>query len=149
MPKNNPFCLSFGREPDRFVERTEAQNTIIDTFESDSPSSSSFLIVGVRGSGKTVLMASIANKYRATKDWIVISLNPVRDLLQMLAAGLYDEKSLQKVSIEASLNLSKFGIGIDLKNVPPISDIQIAINKMVDIAAEKGKKILITIDDIT
>ena len=149
MSKNNPFCLSFGREPDRFVERTEAQLTITDTFDSDSPSSNAFLIVGVRGSGKTVLMASIANKYRETKDWIVISLNPVRDLLQMLAAGLYEEKSLQKAFIEASLNLSKFGIGLDLKKVPPISDIQIAISKMVSIASEKGKKILITIDDIT
>ncbi len=149
MSKNNPFCLSFGREPDRFVERSDAQTNICDVIESDSPASNSFLVIGVRGSGKTVLMASIANKYRKDDDWVVISLNPVRDLLQMLAAGLYEEKSLQKAFIEASLNLSKFGIGLNFKKVPPISDIQIAISKMVGIAAEKGKRILITIDDIT
>ena len=149
MAKNNPFCLSFGREPDRYVERLDAQTKICDVLESDSPASNSFLIIGVRGSGKTVLMASIANKYREAKDWVVISLNPVRDLLEMMAAGLYEEKSLHKAFIEASLNLSKFGIGLDLKKVPPISDIQIAINKMVEIAAKKGKKILIIIDDVT
>ncbi len=149
MARNNPFCLSFGREPDRFVERLEAQTTIYDVLESDSPASNSFLITGVRGSGKTVLMASTANKYRETKDWVVVSLNPVRDLLQMMAASLYEEKSLQKAFIEASIDLSKFGIGLKLKKVPPISDIQIAISKMVEIAAQKGKKILITIDDIT
>jgi len=149
MAKNNPFCLSFGREPDRFVERTEVIDSITDSLDSDSPSSNSFLIIGVRGSGKTVLMATIANKYRNKRDWITVSLNPSRDLLPMLAAGLYDDKSLQKSFVEASLNLSKFGIGLDIKKVPPVSDIQIALNKMVEIASEKGKKILITIDDIT
>ena len=149
MAKNNPFCLSFGREPDRFVERTEAMESITEVLDSTSPSSNSFLIVGVRGSGKTVLMATIANRYRAEKDWIVVSLNPTRDLLQMFAAGLYENKSLQKTFVEASLNLSKFGIGLDIKKTPPISDIQIAINRMVEIAHENGKRILITIDDIT
>ena len=149
MAMNNPFCLSFGREPDRFVERTEAIESITDVLDSDSPSSNSFLIVGVRGSGKTVLMATIANRYREKKDWITVSLNPARDLLQMLAAGLYEERSLQKLFIEASLNLSKFGIGLDFKKIPPISDIQIAINKMVEVAHENGKRILITIDDVT
>lgn len=149
MVKNNPFCLSFGREPDRFVERTDAIDSITDVLDSDSPSANSFLIVGVRGSGKTVLMATIANSYRDKKNWIIISLNPARDLLQMLAAGLYEDKSLQKAFISASLNLSKFGIGLDIKKTPPISDIQIAIYKMFEIAVKNDKKILITIDDVT
>lgn len=28
MSNNNPFCLSFGKEPDRFVERTDAYSNI-------------------------------------------------------------------------------------------------------------------------
>lgn len=149
MTANNPFCLSFGREPDRFVERTDAYETITNTFNSISPSTNSYLIMGVRGSGKTVLMATIANEYRDYKDWVVISLNPMRDLLQMFAAGLYEDAKLKKHFIESSLNLSKFGIGFDVKNNPPVSDIQIALDKMVNIVKEQGKKILITIDDIT
>lgn len=149
MAKNNPFCLSFGREPDRFVERTEVIESITDVLDSDSPSCNSFLIAGVRGSGKTVFMATIADKYREKKDWITVSLNPARDLLQMLAAGLYEERSLQKSFIDASLNLSKSGIGLDFKKGSPISDIQIAINKMVEVAHKNDKKILITIDDVT
>ena len=148
MAQNNPFCLSFGKEPDRYVDR-EAYVKIKDIFDSMSPSSNSFLIMGVRGSGKTVLLASIANSYRESKEWTVISLNPGRNLLEMLAASLYEDKSLQKYFIEASLNLSKFGIGVDYKKSPPISDIQVAIEKMVKITNDKGKRILITIDDIT
>lgn len=149
MAGNNPFCLSFGREPDKFVKRVEAYQTITSTFSSSSPSSNSYMIMGVRGSGKTVLMASIANEYREEKDWVVVSLNPTRDLLEMLAAGLYEDDKLKKYFLEASLNLTKFGIGLEVKENPPISDIQIAIDKMVKIVMDKGKKILITIDDIT
>lgn len=148
MSNNNPFCLSFGREPDRYVQRLDAYDKITETLRSISPSVNHFLIIGARGSGKTVLLASIANNFRKDSDWIVISLNPARELLQMLAAELYDDSSLSTYFVE-KVNLSKFGIGIDIKKENPISDIQTAIEKMVKIAAEKGKRILITIDDIT
>ena len=149
MAKNNPFCLSFGKEPDRFVYRTEAYSQITDTFNSISPSSNCYLIMGVRGIGKTVLLSTISNEFRNTDDWIVISLNPGRDLLAMLAAGLYEDARLQKYFIDASLNLTKFGIGAEIRKVPPISDIQIAIEKMIRIVNDKGKRVLITIDDVT
>ncbi len=149
MSANNPFCLSFGKEPDRYVERAEAYSQITDTFNSISPSSNCYLIMGVRGIGKTVLLSTISNEYRKKSDWIVVSLNPGRDLLEMLAAGLYEDGKLQKHFIDASLNLSKFGIGIDIKKHPPISDIQIAVEKMVKIVNEQGKRLLITIDDVT
>lgn len=149
MSTNNPFCLSFGKEPDRYVERAEAYSQITDTFNSISPSSNCYLIMGVRGIGKTVLLSTISNNYRNKADWIVVSLNPGRDLLEMLAAGLYEDGKLQKYFIDASLNLSKFGIGLDLKKHPPISDIQIAVEKMIKIVNEKGKRLLITIDDVT
>ncbi len=147
--KNNPFCLSFGREPDRFVERYELHSEITESLNSGSPSNNSYLITGVRGSGKTVFMGIIANELRELDDWVVVSLNPGRDLLQMMAAGLYENSDFQSYFLESKLNLSKFGIGIDVKEVPPISDIQIAIEKMVRIINEKGKRILITIDDAT
>lgn len=149
MSQNNPFCLSFGKEPDRYVKRADAYMQITDTFNSISPSNNCYLIMGVRGSGKTVLLSTILNEYRNKNEWVAISLNPGRDLLEMLAAGLYEDAKLQKYFIEASLNLSKFGIGLDIKKNPPISDIQIAIEKMVKIVNDKGKRILITIDDIT
>lgn len=149
MSQNNPFCLSFGKEPDRYVKRTDAYMQITDTFNSTSPSSNCYLIMGVRGSGKTVLLSTILNEYRDDDEWVAISLNPGRNLLEMLAAGLYEDAKLQKYFIEASLNLSKFGIGLDLKKNPPISDIQIAIEKMVKIVNDKGKRLLITIDDVT
>lgn len=148
MSSNNPFCLSFGKEPDRYVEREDAYTQITETFNSISPSSNCYLIMGVRGIGKTVLLSTILNDYREKSDWVVVSLNAGRNLLEMFAAGLYEDARLQRHFIEASLNLSKFGIGLNIKKNPPISDIQIAIEKMVKIVNDKGIRILITIDDV-
>lgn len=148
MIQNNPFCPGFGKEPYRYVKRTDAYSRITDAFDSDRPSNNCYLIMGIRGSGKTVLLSTILNEYREQDDWIAVSLNPGRNLLEMMAAGLYEDAKLQKYFIDASLNLSKFGIGLDIKKNPPISDIQIAIEKMVRIVNEKGKRVLITIDDV-
>ena len=149
MSANNPFSLNFGKEPDRFVERTDAYLKITDQLNSISPSQNTFMVTGVRGSGKTVLMTSIANEYREKDDWVVVSLNSSRDLLEMLAATLYENQKLQRVFISAKLNLSRFGIGLNIEKVPPVSDIQIAIEKMASLAKDNGTNILITIDDIT
>ncbi len=149
MSKNNPFCLSFGKEPDRYVERADAYSQITETFNNISPSSNCYCIIGVRGMGKTVLLSTISNDFRENSKWVVVSLNSGRNLLEMLAAGLYEDAKLQKYFIEASLNLSKFGIGLNIKTNPPISDIQIAIEKMVKIVNDKGMRILVTIDDVT
>ena len=148
MRKNNPFCLSFGREPDRFVERVEAFERITETFKSESPSINSFLIMGVRGSGKTVLMSSIANYFRDEKDWVVITLNPTRDLLEMFAASLYNDKELKNYYLEASFSIPFLGIGVDAKAKQPINDIQVALEKMISMAHENGKRLLVVIDDI-
>lgn len=50
------------------------------------------MITGVWGSGKTVMLTDISKHFRKDKDWIVIELNPDRDLLYSFAAKLYDQK---------------------------------------------------------
>ena len=149
MRKNNPFCLSFGKEPDRYVERTEAYEQITETFLSESPSINHFLIMGIRGSGKTVLMSAIANEFRDREDWVVVSLNPTRDLIEMFAASLYDEKKLNNYYIDASIGIPALGIGINIKPKQQITDLQVALERLISIAADNDKRVLVVIDDIT
>ncbi len=82
---NNPFTLSFGKKPLQYVSRISQTNTIIESFSAEEPSNQIYLITGVRGSGKTVMMTSIANDMRKKEEWIVVELNPVRDLLHSQA----------------------------------------------------------------
>ncbi|SEP75883.1 hypothetical protein SAMN02910369_00560 [Lachnospiraceae bacterium NE2001] len=56
---SNPFTLSFGKEPTEFISRLTQTNEIIDDFNSEDPVSQVYMIIGVRGSGKTVILTKI------------------------------------------------------------------------------------------
>lgn len=77
------------------------------------------MITGVWGSGKTVMLADISKHFRKDKDWIVIELNPDRDLLYSFAAKLYDQKNLKDLFIKAKLDLSVLRIGVSIEKSNP------------------------------
>ena len=77
------------------------------------------MITGVWGSGKTVMLRDISKHFRKDKDWIVIELNPDRDLLYSFAAKLYDQKNLKDLFIKAKLDLSVLRIGVSIEKSNP------------------------------
>ena len=77
------------------------------------------MITGVWGSGKTVMLTDISKHFRKDKDWIVIELNPDRDLLYSFAAKLYDQKNLKDLFIKAKLDLSVLRIGVSSEKANP------------------------------
>lgn len=145
---NNPFTLSFGKKPLQCISRISQTNQIIDSFEAEIPSNQIFMITGVRGSGKTVLMTSIAGKLRAEEQWIVIELNPSRDLLQSLAAKLYSIPELHSELLKARLDFSAFGLGVSIEDAAPVTDIENAVELMLEHIRRAGKRLLVTIDEV-
>lgn len=143
----NPFSLSFGKEPLSFIERGRQSREIIDSFSEENPSCQVYMITGVRGSGKTVLLTDIAKHFRREKDWIVVDLSPERDLLQMLAADLSNRPELLSIFQDAKINLSFLGLGLEIDGVPPITDVSVAVTRMLERLGKKNKKVLITIDE--
>lgn len=143
----NPFSLTFGKEPISFIAREQQKNEIIEGFSEENPEFQVCIITGVRGSGKTVLMTTIANELTQNKNWISIELNPERDMLTALAAELANKDELRQIFKDAKLNLSFFGVGLELDGVPPVTDVSTAISNMLQSLTKRGKKILITIDE--
>ena len=148
MP-DNPFSISFGREPGSAVSRMAQTSVIEESFSAQNPPVMAYMLTGVRGSGKTVLLTELSNRFRKQKDWIVIDLNPERDLLQSLGAALCNQAGLASVFQKAKLNLSLFGLGIEVDGIPPITDPEIAIDRMLEQVDKKKKKVLVTIDEVT
>ena len=107
------------------------------------------MITGVRGSGKTVMLTDIAKHFRKEKDWIVVDLSPERDLLQMLAADLSNRPELLSIFQDAKINLSFLGLGLEIDGVPPITDVSVAVARMLERIGKKGKRVLITIDEVS
>lgn len=145
---NNPFTLSFGKRPLQYISRITQTTHIIDTFSAQSPSNQIFMITGVRGSGKTVMMTQIATEMSKEKEWIVLELNPTRDLLQSLAAKIYGLPQMHDLFLKAKLDFSAFGLGVSLENVAPVTDIEDVLGKMLEQIQKAGKRILVTIDEV-
>lgn len=145
---NNPFTLSFGKKPLQYISRIAQTNEIIENFMAQEPPNQIYMLTGVRGSGKTVMMTSIAGEIKEDERWIVVELNPTRDLLQSLAAKLYSLPEMHPHFIQAKLDFSALGLGVSLENAVPVMDIENAIEGMLTEIQKRDKRLLITIDEV-
>ena len=145
----NPYTLTFGQPPVEIIDRGPQMERIVSEFCSERPSNYINMITGIRGSGKTVFLTETANRLKEREEWIVIDLNPQRDLLTSLAAKLYSIQSLNRLFRLSEINLEFFGIGAGIKTAPPITDIEEALVRMLSCVKKDNKRILVTIDEVT
>ena len=143
----NPFSLSFGKEPLSLIDRDYQNREILDSFTAENPAYQVCMITGVRGAGKTVALTTIANDLRSRREWIVVDLNPEMDLLHQLAAELSNRRELFELFRDAKINLSFLGFGIEIDGEPPITDIVVALRRMLERICHSGKRVLITVDE--
>ena len=147
MKSKNPFTLTFGKKPENFISRYESKNTVIDTF-CDTDLSQTYLIEGVRGSGKTVLMTSIANELKEDPGWIVVDLNPSLELLGDMARRLHDECRTIPNLLGKGFSLSVAGVSVGIDVNEKLQDNISIIKNILDAVVRKKKKVLITIDEV-
>lgn len=150
MKKTNPFTLSFGELPTEFISRQENTDAIISTFTADHPISRTYLIEGIRGSGKTVLMTSIASKLGSEDDWIVVNLNSTLDLMTDFARELTDKCQKEKKLLPSGFSVSIAGVGFGVSNTVASStheSISI-VKRILENLKKKNKRVLITIDEV-
>ena len=145
----NPFTHTFGAEPIEYINTIQTED-IIENFSYPIPSEKCYMITGVRGCGKTVMLSKVANKLSESEDWIVYDLNVTKDMLNQLASKLAEHPLLQKKFVKAKFDFSiagiKAGIEVDKEK---FFDIQSLVSKLIDELSKRGKKILITLDDVS
>lgn len=139
-----PFSLSFGKEPLKYISREPEREQIISDFSSEYPTSNIYMLTGVRGSGKTVLLSSVANEMRKNSNWIVIDLNSERNMFYDLLAELKSSTELLPGLSGARFDVSFMGVGL---NPESSGDPITAIDKILRELTEKGKRVLITLDE--
>ena len=85
----NPFTTTFSKTPESTYIHTNMIDEILENFSYDNPSESVYKITGVRGSGKTVILAKVEEELKINqskyKDWLVFDVNPTRDILGQIA----------------------------------------------------------------
>ena len=143
----NPYTITFGKEPSQSIPRFTETNEILDAFLNDPPNQQTFLITGVRGSGKTVLMTEIRKKLQEEPDWITVELSTSQDLLLTLAQTLYNDNRLSKL-LKQGGGISVLGFGVQLNSSIEIQNPTLAIKNAMDKYAKQHKKLLICIDEV-
>ena len=91
----NPFTINFGKVPTQYIDRQILIDEIVEELQSETIQNQCFMLTGTRGSGKTVTMTAIENRISEDEDWIIIRLNPTRDMIGGLVAKLYDSRNYQ------------------------------------------------------
>ena len=145
---DNPFTLSFGIKPVEYISRMVQTDNVVSGFTSEPPTTHVFMITGVRGSGKTVMLSDITDTMR-DKGWYVIPLNPTTDMLKSLTSKLYALPEMESMLINAKVNLSLPGLGVTMEKGAPVTDYETAISAMLEILQLKNKKVLVTIDEVS
>ncbi len=147
MTERNPYVISFGRIPHQYISRDYLIDSIVETLESDIVDEQAFKLTGIRGTGKTVTLTAIERKIRENKDWIVVGLKPEGDIVTDLVAELYSAVPFITKYVDANLNLSAFGIGINIDKKSPVASIDFALKTILKEINKKNKRVLITIDE--
>lgn len=155
----NPFTTTFSKMPEYTYIDTEKAEEILENFSYDSPSESVYKITGVRGSGKTVLLAKIEEELRSgiykADNWLIFDVNPTRDILGQIAAMLVKEgfggktKSGTGVNLSATVLGTGGGFGFSSEKNMEFFDIGVEVEKMIQQVQKKNKKILIGIDEVS
>ena len=155
----NPFTTTFSKTPEYTYITTNKTDEILENFSYEKPSESVYKITGVRGSGKTVILAKIEEELRSEfgkqNGWLVFDLNPTRDMLGQVAAMLHKEGFGKSNTKNRSVNISAtvLGTGRDVgyaaEQENDFFDIGVEIEEMLLCAQKKGKRILIGIDEVS
>lgn len=146
----NPFITTFSKNPETSYIYIEKTNEILSNFSYENPSESVYKITGVRGSGKTVILAKIEEELRkeemSKKGWFVFDINPTRDLLNQVASMLVEEGFGKNRSKSKSFNVSASvlgtGAGIGISSDDAFFDIGVEIEAMLKQVQKRIRKYL-------
>lgn len=144
----NPFVITFGKKPIEYIHRPFQTDEILGMFTGDPITNQVYIISGVRGAGKTVLLYDIANRLEMNEEWIVIRCAPVSDILHTIAQGLARAVIRNKISVDGNVSIPGIG-GIHFQERQNYADDMSIIDDALRTMSDKKKKLLITVDEIT
>ncbi len=130
----NPFTVTADQVPEDTYIITENINEIVENFSYDRPAESIYKIVGVGGTGKTVVLRMVVEKLKGMSNgesgWLFFDINASGDILKQIAERFAEE-----------------GFRYLPKKDGMFWDIGVEVEGMIQQVQQK--KILIAIDDVS
>ena len=146
---DNPFNISFGETSLSIIDRDKEFNEVVSIFDSSSPETKIFVLTGARGCGKTVLLSKIKEHYSKEKNWITVDLNQYSNMLEQLAAKIYEEGKVKHLFLKTEFNFSFKCLSFSIHGENPVTNVDSLLDKMFKYLLRKKIKVLITVDDVS
>ena len=145
---DNPFNISFGETSLSVINRDKEFNDVVSTFDSSSPETKVFILTGARGCGKTVLLSKIKEYYSKEKNWVTVDLNQYSNMLEQLAAKIYEEGKAKHLFLKTEFNFSFKCLSFSIQGENPVTNVDSLLDKIFKYLLKKKIKVLITVDDV-
>lgn len=147
----NPFDPNFGKVPKIYLGRQKIVEDIVRSLESGTGPYQTSMIYGMRGVGKTSLLADITSTLEKKNNWIAIYLAMTSNLLATLIQSIYQEaanpvkKALNNID---GVKFSAFGFELEIHVSNPQSTYQVLLEEMLKVLKSHGQSLLIAIDEV-
>ncbi len=145
--EKNPFTLMYGMTTNSVIAREEEISKIIKAFTYDE-NMLTYLITGIRGSGKTVLLKTIEKRLSLLSDWVIVNINPQGDICVSLANRLSSLDVLRRELSRWSVSINLGVITLARESGEQITDPEIIIDMFLAIAKKLKMKVLVSIDEV-
>ena len=80
----NNFSISFGNQPNSYIQRGELTTRICNNISLDFPLSHIYIITGVRRSGKTVLLKNVSSKMKELKNLLKVLIKKFNNIIAIV-----------------------------------------------------------------
>ena len=134
MLEKSPFTLTFGLKPNNYISRIKQSEEIISAFENEI--NNVYIITGVRGTGKTVMLSHVAQHFDQLNDWVTIELISQSDMLDQLSSSLYDSSLAHRIIDGKTFGFSFQGLTFSVKGEKPVTNVM----SFLDILLKKYQK---------
>ena len=148
MEQTNPFSLMYGRMPISLIERSNEYKKIINNFNKTTPNTLAYVITGIRGSGKTVMLREIARELKDNHDFIVVDLNPQEEMISSFGEKLFYEGKRIKLFLDYEMKVDLKFVQLTINKNEHINNAEVIGERLISNTCAKGRKILVTIDEV-
>jgi len=148
----NPFTPSFGSIPLMMAGRDKIINDILEGLDNGPGDPNRVtLFVGARGSGKTVLLAKIAEE-ASSRGWISVNINAEGGMLdEILVQTINNAKEFlepESLAYITSITAAGFSVSRQIKQNNPKTTWRSEITNLLNELNNKGIGLLITVDEM-
>lgn len=154
MPKvmKNPFTPTFGSIPLQMAGRDRLIRDILDGLDNDAGDPNrATIFVGARGTGKTVLLAKIAEEASAN-GWISVNVNAQPGMLDEIQVQIKDKASehldAESLSFITSVSIGTVGISREVSNSSLKATWRSEMTSVIQELNEKDIGLLLTVDEL-